>query len=56
MLAILRLGDLLRNPKVKNTAVTGGAYFAGAHGGPYASDAVRAYGPTVVEWLARFLG
>jgi hypothetical protein len=32
------------------------AYLAGAHYGPAAGETVRAYGPTVLETLAKFLG
>lgn len=51
-----RLTTLLRNPKVQNALITGGAYFAGAHGGSIAAKGVKAYGPSAIEILAKLIG
>lgn len=42
--------------KLGKAALTAGAWYAGAHYGPYAGDAVRNYGPAVLDFLARFIG
>jgi hypothetical protein len=51
-----RLAALLQNPKVRQALITGGAYAAGAHGGPWAAKGVRAYGPAALDLIAKLIG
>ena len=51
-----KAAELLKNPKVRQVLLVAGAYAAGAHGGPVAGNAVKSYGPTVLDLLVKLLG
>lgn len=51
-----KIKTLLANPKVQKTAIVGASYYAGAYGGPVASQFVVDHGPTIITWLSKIFG
>lgn len=51
-----KLGAVLDNPKVRKAAIAAGSYYAGAHGGPLAKQAVESRGPEILDLIVFLLG